>query len=213
MAEKRKHEGEGAAVVDYRPGKKKQKGGFRVGPANLPDGVYKRKTQKIKESLIERAQIKKNYAKLKKQGKIQEEPEGLPQPASLAVEEQPEPSAAPHPDRQTLIDKVAEAPAEEEPAVEAGSHHEPRPRRERKPKTQPFKHEHEDALKRKAQAEEWRKAREEAEQQRQQKIAERERFRKAMAKARTGGPNGQRKLGRESQVLLERVKRMVGEDG
>jgi hypothetical protein len=58
--------------------------------------------------------------------------------------------------------------------------------------------------------EEWRKAREAAELERQAKIEERERFRKAMAKARTGGPNGQRKLGRESNVLLEKVKRMVG---
>ena len=47
--------------------------------------------------------------------------------------------------------------------------------------------------------------------QRQQKLEERERFRKAMAKARTGGKNGQRKLGRESKVLLERVQRMVSE--
>lgn len=45
MAEKRKHVGD-TAVVDYRPGnkKQKQKGGFKVGPANLPDGVYKRKS-------------------------------------------------------------------------------------------------------------------------------------------------------------------------
>ena len=41
------------------------------------------------------------------------------------------------------------------------------------------------------------------------KVEERERFRRAMAKARTGGPNGQRKLGRESKVLLEKVKKMV----
>lgn len=47
--------------------------------------------------------------------------------------------------------------------------------------------------------------------ERKDKIDERERFRKAMAKARSGGRNGQRKLGKESQVLLERVKRMVGE--
>jgi hypothetical protein len=32
-----------------------------------------------------------------------------------------------------------------------------------------------------------------------------------MAKARSGGLNGQRKLGRESKVLLERVKRMTDE--
>lgn len=47
MSEKRKAEGE-RPVVDYRPGsgkkKQKQKGGFRVGPANLPDGTYKRKS-------------------------------------------------------------------------------------------------------------------------------------------------------------------------
>ncbi len=44
MSEKRKRE-DGAPVPDYRPGnKKKQKTGFRVGPANLPDGTYKRKS-------------------------------------------------------------------------------------------------------------------------------------------------------------------------
>jgi len=32
-----------------------------------------------------------------------------------------------------------------------------------------------------------------------------------MAKARTGGKNGQRKLGRESTVLLEKVKRLAGD--
>jgi hypothetical protein len=32
-----------------------------------------------------------------------------------------------------------------------------------------------------------------------------------MAKARTGGKNGQRKLGKESKVLLEKVRRIVGE--
>ena len=45
--------------------------------------------------------------------------------------------------------------------------------------------------------------------ERQQKAEERERIRKAMAKARKPDRNGQRKLGRESKVLLERVKKMV----
>jgi hypothetical protein len=31
-----------------------------------------------------------------------------------------------------------------------------------------------------------------------------------MAKAKSGGLNGQRKLGRESKVLLEKVKKLVG---
>ena len=184
--------------------------------------------QKIKESLIERAQIKKTYAKLKKQSNITEETETLPQPASLALDEQreqqnqqqqpgaeaqPEMNTAPHPDRQTLIDK---GPAEEKPppAASTRTFYEPRLREERKPrkaKPQPFAREHQDALARKAEAEERRKAREAAEVQREVKIAERERFRRAMAKARTGGPGGQRKLGRESGVLLEKARRMMAE--
>ncbi|KAI0477951.1 hypothetical protein F4859DRAFT_478227 [Xylaria cf. heliscus] len=51
-------------------------------------------------------------------------------------------------------------------------------------------------------------ARREAERQR--KTEERERFRRAMAKARKPGRDGQRRLGRESGLLLEKVKMMVG---
>lgn len=46
--------------------------------------------------------------------------------------------------------------------------------------------------------------------ERQGKAEERERLRKAMAKARKPDSNGQRRLGRESKVLLERVKKLVG---
>lgn len=141
---------------------------------------------------------------MKRQGKIPEEPERLPLGSQQVQNENAEPSTAPHPDRQTLIDEAGKSP--ETPAV-------PRERRKRKPKAVPFKREYEQAQQRKVEAEERRKAREEAERQRQLKLEERERFRKAMAKARTGGPNGQRKLGRESKVLLEKVKRMVGEGG
>ena len=163
--------------------------------------------------MIESAQIKKNYAKLKRQGKIPDEPEQLPKPASAEAQnrpedEGPEPTTAPHPDRQTLIDNP-QAP-EDNPRPTGD---ERRRERKRKPKPIPFKREYEEAQTRRAEAEERRKAREEAERQRQLKIEERERFRRAMAKARTGGPNGQRKLGRESGVLLEKVKRMVGEAG
>ncbi|KAF2771927.1 hypothetical protein EJ03DRAFT_325168 [Teratosphaeria nubilosa] len=251
MAEMRKREEADAPRPDYRPGakklrqqeeRKKRAGGFRVGPQNLPDGTYRRKTQEIKRNLIEKAQIKKEYAKLKRTGKVPEKREELPIPASLRTDEERErkrakamnvgdsgsdegdgedmpesksyevaPSAAPHPDRQSLIDNQTAPSADEE--NQAMQNHEQAPRkdrRERKPKAQPFKREHEAALKRKAEAEERRKAREEAERQRQKKVDEREKFRKAMAKARTGGVNGQRKLGKESTVLLERVKRMVG---
>ena len=45
--------------------------------------------------------------------------------------------------------------------------------------------------------------------ERQEKAEERERFRRLMAKARKPDKNGQRRLGRESKVLLEKVKKIV----
>jgi hypothetical protein len=173
--------------------------------------------RKIKSKLIETAKIKKNYAKLKRQANIPDQPdEALPQPATTdpgyAV---PEPTTSPHPDRQALMNKPPEIETQTEPkADQRGRKREPQAEtrgRTRKPKHQPFAKEYSQAQQRKADAEERRKAREEADCQRRRKVEERERFRKAMAKARTGGRNGQRKLGRESGVLLERVRRMVGE--
>jgi hypothetical protein len=61
-------------------------------------------------------------------------------------------------------------------------------------------------------AEQRRIEREKAWEEKRRKTEEREKFRSAMAKARTGGRNGQRKLGRESQPLLERVRRMMGSE-
>ncbi|KAK3056805.1 hypothetical protein LTR09_002598 [Extremus antarcticus] len=224
MSEKRKRTSE-ATSGDHT---NKRKKGFVVGPDNLPDGTYKRKADKIKKSLIERALIKKNYAKLKRRGDIPEQREELPTPASAALEPHhpdkdqdqdysdddadtnkqalPDPSTTPHPDRQTLLDNPEPAP---EPALRANG----RRARFHKPKAVPFQREYDQALQRKAEAEKRRLAREEADRQRQSKLEEREKFRRAMAKARTGGVNGQRKLGRESGVLLERVRRMVGEGG
>lgn len=85
--------------------------------------------------------------------------------------------------------------------------------RQRNPKPIPFKREYEQAQQRKAATEERRQAREEGEKQRRRKLEERDRMRKSMNKARRLGLDGQRKLGRESKVLLERVKRLVGQDG
>nr|POE61067.1 hypothetical protein CFP56_64776 [Quercus suber] len=210
MAEKRKR----VPSDDHdRHHQKKARKGFTVGPANLPEGLYKRKTQKIKDSLIQRAQIKKTYAKLKKL-EAHSDLDRIPEPASLAAQggaqgdgEVPEePSTVPHPDRQNLMDHEERSPS---PAAAAATSA-PGRRTQRKPKTLPFRKEHETAQRQRAEAEERQRAREQAERERAQKREERERFRKAMAKARTGGPNGQRKLGRESAVLLEKVKRMVG---
>ncbi|KAF7514569.1 hypothetical protein G7054_g15199 [Neopestalotiopsis clavispora] len=45
--------------------KKARKGGFRVGPDNLPDGPWRRKVTKIKQDLIQKAKLKKAYKKIK----------------------------------------------------------------------------------------------------------------------------------------------------
>ena len=92
---------------------------------------------------------------------------------------------------------------------DAGAMHPDRRRMNRR-KPHPFKKELEQAEKKRGEREAARKAKEEALQERQKRLEERERWRKAMAKARKPGKNGQRKLGRESKVLLEKIQRLVG---
>lgn len=113
----------------------------------------------------------------------------------------PEPSLDPHPDRMKLLEQASPEP-DQRRSEHAG-------RRNKRSRPQTYKNETEIARKKKEEAEARRKEREEAEKERHRKRAERERMRKAMAKAR-GGPDGKRKLGRESTVLLEKVKRLVG---
>lgn len=221
-AEKRKHDTSAAADGD----RKKAKKGFQVGPANLPDGTHRRKVKKIKESLIERALIQKEYARLKRQGKIPDAPEdAIPVPASAHLDQKPDtdanddgeedkpakaasPPSAPHPDRQNLMTRPSLSPEPAKPALRQPRERKPR---ERKPKYQPFSKEHAQATARKEEAEARRKAIEEGHRERARKIEEREKIQRAMAKARKGGPNGQRKLGRESNVLLMKVQKLVNE--
>jgi hypothetical protein len=86
------------------------------------------------------------------------------------------------------------------------------PRNDRKRSRKPAYFEKETAYaeQQKATAEARRIELEKRDKERKQKIDERDRLRKAMAKARTGGKTGQRKLGRESKVLLEKVQKLVG---
>lgn len=112
-----------------------------------------------------------------------------------------------HPARQAML---------EQPELKHISSHvvpaeRPQHKRNRNPRPVPFEKEARLAQERKAEEEKRRQESEKARAERDRKIEERERFRKAMAKARTGGKNGQRKLGRESKVLLDRVKNLVAE--
>ena len=97
-------------------------------------------------------------------------------------------------------------PAEQEQPVSGA-----RQRRPPRHKPVPFQKEAQLAQQRKEERERLRKDIEEANLQRLVKMEERDRFRRVMAKARSGGKGGKRKLGLESKVLLEKVQRMMAE--
>ena len=162
-----------------------------------------RPVQKIKQDLIRKAKVKKSYSKLKEREQISTPKTGY-NPLALKDEEEGGPASLElHPDRQAMLDKPEKAPP---PQQETSTQ---RPR-QRKPKPVPFKKEVQVAQQRKEEREARQQEIEESNRQRQAKLEERERFRKAMAKARSGGRDGKRKLGRESKVLLEKVRRIVG---
>jgi len=186
---------------------------------------------KIKKDLITKAKVKKSYAKLKSREPPVDRP--IPEANDNESEEswKPEadqeetgngPSQELHPDRQAMLDRPRSPTP---PPASSKSHHLPNPnedhasfprpqernheRRNKKPKY--FEKEVAIADKAKAEAAARREEWERREAEKKKKIEERERYRRAMAKARTPGRDGKRKLGRESTVLLERVKKLVGE--
>lgn len=159
--------------------------------------------QKIKKDLIHKAKLKKQYAKLKsrqeddtaRKSVYDREHDTKDDAGDEPSEPAPEPNLEPHPDRMKMLEE-----ASPEPTIQP-------PRRRQRP--QPFQKETEVARKKKEELEARQMAREEADKERAKKLAERERFRRVMAKAR-GGPNGKRKLGRESTVLLAKAQRLMG---
>lgn len=52
MAPKRTHDGDAAPASKGDPATKKRKG-FSVGPANLPDGTYRRKSERARKLCLE----------------------------------------------------------------------------------------------------------------------------------------------------------------
>lgn len=188
---------------------KDRKGGFSVGPANLPDGVHRRKVQKIKNSLIRKAQLKKSYSKIRDRELINQGSTKLYENTDTEAEMPPAATLELHPDRQAMLDN---GEPETNPHLPSQRIAKPYKERIHRARPAPFDKPAEVGRQRIREREAKQKAFEEAMQERDSKREERERFRKAMAKARTGGRDGaQRKLGRESKVLLERVQKMVKE--
>ncbi|KAL2023382.1 hypothetical protein VTK56DRAFT_2739 [Thermocarpiscus australiensis] len=149
--------------------------------------------------------------------------------------DKPAPAPAPiHPERQAMLDASSRPPADDDdghhhhnnnkkqaPEEEAdatsspsASPRQPRERRHPRKKQRPDYFSKELAAAERAKKEAEARAAEKArrEQERQRRIAERERYRKAMAKAKAPGRDGKRKLGREGKLLLEKVKKLVGEN-
>lgn len=135
-----------------------------------------------------------------------------------AIPEQPTPPQL-HPERQAMLDddEGGGDVDEEHGDLPSGNsnrrnqsqqerHH--RERRSRKPGY--FDSALTKASRKKAEAEQREAERAAREAERQRKSEDRDRMRRAMAKARKPGRDGQRRLGRESGLLLERVKKMVG---
>lgn len=213
---------------------------------------------KIKNNLITKAKVKKQYAKIKAQRADNTTAPALPIPAdeleattttaTTAPQATTQDPAAPpqvHPARQAILNddatttsrpareprgpraptqkakdgdnsnltelgpRVPTADRPEEPAAAAGE-----PKGERRPH---HRHNRPDYFAKQLAAGEKRRAEVEAriaeaarrEAEMAKRVADRERQRRAMEKANTPGRDGKRKLGRQGNVLLDQVKRIV----
>ncbi|KAK2033692.1 hypothetical protein LX32DRAFT_60162 [Colletotrichum zoysiae] len=137
----------------------------------------------------------------------------LPNPNTVAVKRRRGAAAATGSNAELPGTRTASAPAPSdgtEEAADAADRYEPRkPRRPRKPGYYEKQLAH--AEQKRAEAEARRAEIQRRREERERKTTDRERYRRAMAKARKGGQDGQRRLGRESALLLEKVKRIVGD--
>lgn len=201
---------------------KKQRKGFSVGPANLPDGTYRRKTQKIKGDLIQKAKVKKAYAKVKSHEDDEDSnavtydpyaeandptrPKVVESvPASGNDEAELQTSGEIHPERQAMLDR----PEEPEPNLPPVRNRNRKPRRERRAPNDVNR----DVARPARYEKEFAQAEEKKKQMADKQVAreKRDKERRAMTKAKKPGKDGKQKLGRQSEVLLSRVQRLVGE--
>lgn len=185
--------------------------------------------ERKKKELIQKAKVKKQYAKVKARHEREQAQEQARTGAKLAssaaapgenahVELEPEREGLQlHPERQAMLDGdrardqagdgVGVRDEQSSPTVPQGE----RRRRPRHPQ-RPDYYARDLARAQQAKAEAESRAAEAARraEERARKVAERERLRRAMGRARRGGKDGRPKLGRESIVLLEKVKKLVG---
>ncbi|KAK4179235.1 hypothetical protein QBC36DRAFT_323091 [Triangularia setosa] len=220
-------DGEAAAKTTKKP-----RQGFRVGPDNLPDGAWKRKVTKIKKDLITKAKIKKQYSKIRaahasEQLTTPAIPELPPSPIihpitttpsepvqqeSEPKERKPETEPELHPDRLHLLtsDEPSNpnATAPDFPPLPKRNNGDRSRHKKRKPDY--YEKELAKATELKAKQEARNAAFARRQKEREDRIKQRERWRKQMDKAKRPGKDGKLKVGRESKILLEKVERLVG---
>ncbi len=180
---------------------------------------------KIKKELITKAKVKKQYAKIKAEHQKQAAaPSATPEDHPDQDNDEPGPApVAIHPERQAMLDSSSRPGSNPQQQATDGLDTDPtapqpqgqgqegRPRRPRKQRPDYYNKELAAAEKAKKKAEEREAEFTRRQEERQRAIADRERYRKAMAKAKEPGRDGKRKVGRESKLLLDRVKKMMGE--
>ena len=167
---------------------------------------------RIKRDIIHKAKIKREYAKVRERELAQQSNlhyQNVYESRDNSAEYQEPPSSLKrHPERENMINekslptKIIGSGPYHADDLPSGTDYKLRQ------KPLPFRNEVLQAERLRAEAHVRQKARKEAELQKMQRWQERERIRRAMAKAR-GTRNGKRKLGGESKILLEKVKKIV----
>lgn len=231
---------EGTATASQQSAAKRPRHGLPVDPANLPDGPWKRKLTKVRKEIFHHKKVEKQYARIKArhvretegQNKVATGDDLHVHPdrramttgggqdaageaaAGQAITEQPVTAAKSKSSEATAAEAAAPNNGDGD---DYGDQTQAPPRRRPQGKPVYFQREMAEAEERKrviAEREAQARAREE---DRARKMAERDRLRKAMAKVRKpssapGGSGGRVKLGRESNILLDKVKKMVGQN-
>lgn len=177
---------------------------------------------RVKRDLIHRAKVKKEYAKIKAADQKAAEAKARPSHGDNEGDDAADEVKSPqgdakggegeqeeeqiHPTRQLMLKDEEMAQVGADPEKTTGFSDGQR-RRTRRPGY--YDKQLQKAAERREEAETKRAEFERRMEERAQKRAEREKFKKAMAKTRD--KDGKKKLGRESSLLLEKVKRLVGE--
>lgn len=157
--------------------------------------------QKIKADLIQKAKVKKSYAKIKAQEPVIGQTRSVYDTEAatgdngdtLDSQSAHAASLELHPDRQAMVDSRELDSRNQHNSTQERPRH-----RERRPKPIPFTKEMQFAQKRKEEAEARRRLKEAKEKERQ-----------AMMRAQRPDQFGKQRLGRQSKVLLDKVKRIV----